>query len=316
MSVQPELAVERGPATTPQQRAADLALADQMYVEGQLITAETAAAVLALWAAFDPALEPDLFLAGLAAIVDEFALASREIAVRQVQDSRRILGLPPVPDLLEAAEALETINRDRTPGQLAIGDARFEVMRRVDRRRARSAAAERRERELARLQSERLAAKRALDAGRNVVTDLARDRWMAEETGDTPFDREIIGWYRKTDGDPCSFCALLASRGAVYSSRYTAGVQVNTNANLDGSYNASWHPNCNCVAKPLYSTELDVPDLNIELRELWDATRRERAAAGESTSPEAMRRAYRRAIEARSRRLAAESGSTSETSVE
>lgn len=49
-----------------------------------------------------------------------------------------------------------------------------------------------------------------LNAGRNVV---------AESTG---ANRESIGWRRVSDGKPCSFCAMLASRGPAYRSRVTA----------------------------------------------------------------------------------------------
>ena len=292
----PDLAIEPGPRLTDEQRAADLAAAEAMYAEQQIISAEVAAAFALLWASADPSLEPTLFLAGLAAIVDEFAAASRSLAASQVNDFRVIAGLRPLPDLPEIAEALDITNRTRTPGQLVQSDATFQVLRRVDRRRPTTE----RDRSLAYAGGEHAAQKRALDAGRHVVTDLAEDRWLARETDELPFDREIIGWYRVTDGDPCHFCAMLASRGAVYSSRFTAGVSIHDNVNLDGGYNAAWHPNCNCVAKPLYSTDLDVPDLNRELRDLWNEV-----TAGLSGSN--ARSAYRRAIQARSQRLAEES---------
>lgn len=53
-------------------------------------------------------------------------------------------------------------------------------------------------------------------------------------------DRRAIGWRRVTDGNPCAFCAMLASRGPVYRDATTAdGVQ--------------YHAHCGCTAEPAYS---------------------------------------------------------------
>lgn len=50
-------------------------------------------------------------------------------------------------------------------------------------------------------------------------------------------DSTARGWRRVTSGDPCSFCSMLASRGAVYG----AG---------SGSFHA--HDSCGCSAEPVY----------------------------------------------------------------
>lgn len=53
-------------------------------------------------------------------------------------------------------------------------------------------------------------------------------------------DRRAVGWRRVTDGDPCAFCAMLASRGPVYRDAAAA----------DG---IMYHAHCGCTAEPAYS---------------------------------------------------------------
>lgn len=53
-------------------------------------------------------------------------------------------------------------------------------------------------------------------------------------------DRRALGWRRVTDGNPCAFCALLASRGPVYQSEATADGVV-------------YHGHCGCSAEPSYT---------------------------------------------------------------
>ena len=55
-------------------------------------------------------------------------------------------------------------------------------------------------------------------------------------------DRRAVGWRRVTDGNPCAFCAMLASRGPVYKDAASAdGIQ--------------YHAHCGCTAEPAYSNE-------------------------------------------------------------
>jgi len=51
-------------------------------------------------------------------------------------------------------------------------------------------------------------------------------------------DRRAVGWVRATTGDPCTFCRLLASRGAVYKSERSAEFEA--------------HDACACTPEPLY----------------------------------------------------------------
>ena len=57
-------------------------------------------------------------------------------------------------------------------------------------------------------------------------------------------DRQAIGWRRVTDGNPCTFCAMLATRGPVYRSREKASV-------IAGS-GLRYHPHCGCTAELVY----------------------------------------------------------------
>lgn len=66
-------------------------------------------------------------------------------------------------------------------------------------------------------------------------------------------DGRVRGWYRATGPNPCAFCAMLASRGAVYYTKESAG----------GTKATEYHPNCHCRAiqiwlnRPWY-TERDI----------------------------------------------------------
>lgn len=63
-------------------------------------------------------------------------------------------------------------------------------------------------------------------------------------------DRKAVGWRRVTDGNPCAFCAMLASRGPVYRDAAAAdGVQ--------------YHAHCGCTAEPAYSNVWE-PDADEE----------------------------------------------------
>lgn len=72
-------------------------------------------------------------------------------------------------------------------------------------------------------------------------------------------DTDAIGWARVSDGKPCAFCAMLISRGPVYS-RETVGFRA--------------HDNCGCVASPRFKTSPDggwTPQARA-LQQLWMQT--------------------------------------------
>lgn len=93
-------------------------------------------------------------------------------------------------------------------------------------------------------------------------------------TNSVASDRQAIGWQRVTDGDPCAFCAMLASRGPVYTKRdlATAGDVWVDKMRSDGvkvtGYRA--HAHCACTAEPIYSQESKWVGRSAEFRDLWD----------------------------------------------
>jgi hypothetical protein len=130
-------------------------------------------------------------------------------------------------------------------------------------------------------------------------------------------DRAVIGWARVTDDDPCHFCALLASRGAVYrsfwSARYVGKASRRKAAPAappDGWQDwspermAQWetrqglnrfHDNCHCTLVPIYDRTDWVPAASQGFRELYYESTR-------GLSGDQARAAFRQAIEARRRR--------------
>lgn len=68
-----------------------------------------------------------------------------------------------------------------------------------------------------------------LDAGRETVIAT------------TQRDEEAYGFARVTDGQPCAFCAMLASRGAVYKSEATGNFEC--------------HDGCGCGVEPAYGED-------------------------------------------------------------
>jgi hypothetical protein len=95
----------------------------------------------------------------------------------------------------------------------------------------------------------------ALDGGRSTLFQLAY------------LDNRVKGWARiSTTGNPCGWCAMLISRGAVYKTESTASIAFD-----DGDL---YHDNCKCIAVPVFGSEFDelsIFDQNREYRQLWNA---------------------------------------------
>lgn len=70
----------------------------------------------------------------------------------------------------------------------------------------------------------------------------------------TAGDRRAGGWVRVTSGDPCAFCAMSASNGAVFSED-TADFEA--------------HAGCACTGEPAYPGS-DLPGRAGEFRDLWN----------------------------------------------
>ncbi len=84
-------------------------------------------------------------------------------------------------------------------------------------------------------------------------------------------ERPVLVGYRRilNSPNPCAFCALLASRGAVYRS---------ANPNVTGRGGAprgvrqvgeAYHDSCSCTLEPLYEHEPEPADV-VALRDRWD----------------------------------------------
>ena len=110
-------------------------------------------------------------------------------------------------------------------------------------------------------------------AGRHVLTG-GRQSLLRVIEGDEGL--ELRGYIRVTDDDPCYFCAMLASRGPVFPSKWAAGGSNrrgsrNARAGVefvgDGSFKV--HDHCACTVEPVYYTDTVWPGRGAEFRQLW-----------------------------------------------
>lgn len=75
-----------------------------------------------------------------------------------------------------------------------------------------------------------------------------------------------IGYARVVDPDPCPFCAMLASRGAVYRSDSFAS----SNALFTGDNQFKVHDGCGCTLEPIYGDRVkNLPPESNELARQW-----------------------------------------------
>lgn len=77
-----------------------------------------------------------------------------------------------------------------------------------------------------------------LDGGRATTIDTVKADPVAK------------AYYRLTDGDPCAFCGLMASRGPIYKSADTAGVDADKRFTGNGA--AKFHNDCGCSIVPWF----------------------------------------------------------------
>lgn len=102
--------------------------------------------------------------------------------------------------------------------------------------------------ESAKTQAAATAQRHVTNTGRSAVVDAVEA------------DERAVAWARRTDGDPCAFCALMASRGAVYKTRNTAGRDSNLGLGRQrhkfvGEGLFKFHDLCACVAVPVFAGE-------------------------------------------------------------
>lgn len=109
-----------------------------------------------------------------------------------------------------------------------------------------------------------VAEKNVLDTGRSTIIDAVHK------------DRKAIGWARVPEGtDPCSFCILLATRGAAYKTERAASFKS--------------HDHCRCVPEAIFHAY----EPSARIRE-WQSIYRD--AARTAHGPVATRRAFRHAL--------------------
>lgn len=72
---------------------------------------------------------------------------------------------------------------------------------------------------------------------------MSGGRMMIDATAKS--DTRAIGWRRVSDGNPCTFCAMLCSRGPIYASQ--------ERAETVGGSGLQYHGHCGCTAEILYS---------------------------------------------------------------
>ena len=108
------------------------------------------------------------------------------------------------------------------------------------------------------------AMRHTLGGGRQTITDTVAA------------DPKAFGWARATSGRTCHFCAMLASRGPVFS---------------EDSVHFDAHDHCSCTAEPVYRRHAAWPAGSERFRRLWDET-----TVGLSGAD--ARNAFRQALEA------------------
>jgi hypothetical protein len=117
----------------------------------------------------------------------------------------------------------------------------------------------------------------------------------------TQEDMLLVGYIRVTDGDPCYFCAMLASRGPVYRTPRRAGPNVRGTQNpraglpFEGLGEFKVHDNCACTVEPVYTTDTVWPGRAREFQSLWNDHIRNRYSGEDAV------RAWRRLYEQQQR---------------
>lgn len=104
-------------------------------------------------------------------------------------------------------------------------------------------------------------------------------------------DKVALGWIRITDANPCSFCAMLASRGPVYKKQSFS----ESDPRFSGPGEVKVHDHCQCSVMPVFSREDVWPGRGKEFQDLWNANIR-----GQYSGKDALR-AWRRLYEQQQR---------------
>jgi hypothetical protein len=125
----------------------------------------------------------------------------------------------------------------------------------------------------------------ARGAVQRLVVDAGRRTLARAVTADDSAD----GWARvPTGAQTCHFCAMLATRGAVYKSRSSGGSRVS--GRFVGEGNFKFHDSCNCTLQPIFRGQRYQPPREVEQ---WEQLYAE-VTAGESGAGKL--RAFRQAF--------------------
>lgn len=211
-----------------------------------LLVGELANPLNAAWGVFDPT-DPNTlqrFILAIQALVQHFGKMSGSAAASFYEHERRNAGVPghynvqiaPVsPDKVEAGIRWATSDLWSPEPDLATIQSKVQGVVEKD----------------------------VLDVGRSTILDAVHK------------DRKALGWARVPEPTACSFCALLATRGAVYRSDKTASFEA--------------HDHCRCHAEPIFTAY----EPSAQIRE-WQSIYSESTKGIHGAK--AMRAAFRKAL--------------------
>ena len=128
------------------------------------------------------------------------------------------------------------------------------------------------------------------------VSQLVLNQGRDTIIGNVQSDKYARAWVRVTSPGACSFCQMLALRGATYKDERAAGKGSNSKIRSNGKafvgeYNFKVHDNCHCHAEPIF-TAYEPSARMREMQKTWDESTKGRSGKD-------ARNAFRQALEGR-----------------
>ena len=174
------------------------------------------------------------FTEQLAALVNRLSLVSSALAAREYERRRVAAGirsgftvpLAPPPNAEQVDRSLSWATRQLRNGDLVDlhGDT---LTKQID---------------TVRVTVTGVTEKLVLDSGRTTIVDAVQA------------DRHARAWAREARPDCCYFCAMLAGRGAVYKSEFSAGKSSGEGTGPQArAHGESYHDHCRCQAIPVFN---------------------------------------------------------------
>jgi hypothetical protein len=249
--------------TTPTVTAASVAILTEQYRQAQVeLGARTIRDAIALWRllAENPERNQPTWLTFMLELVRRDRQQAARYAVDYVGAYRRMVGArTPFTPVLPPIEIDKIVTSLQVTGPVALQKKIVQLREQqpAPAVEPRISPASKMARDLASA-SARAAQRHVVNAGREVIEDTIQR------------DREVRGYVRITDGDPCFFCAVLASRGAVY----TDESFDDSDPRFEGPGNHKVHDGCACSLIPIYtprSSDKTNPllDRSREFEQLW-----------------------------------------------